>query len=86
MVLWSDGFRGTHPNTDGRTLLERVRPGSIVLAHDGGPQPTQLQFDLLPLVLRKLSDRGLRFLTVSDLMATVPGSRPAGPTLVPLIG
>ncbi len=32
VVLWSDGFRGTHPDHDGRMLLNRVQPGSIVLA------------------------------------------------------
>ena len=50
-----------------RLVLDRVRPGSIVLAHDlpkGGPRAIAV----LSIVLPQLRRRGLRVVTVSELL------------------
>src|SRR5437870_879961 len=52
-----------------RELLEKVRPGSIILAHDGGIPNRARTVHALPLLLRGLYARGYRVVTVSQLLA-----------------
>ncbi len=63
-----------------RLVLARTRPGSILLAHDlplGGPRAIAI----LSLVVPELRRRGLRFVTVSELLrgAERRSSARAGP-------
>jgi peptidoglycan/xylan/chitin deacetylase (PgdA/CDA1 family) len=50
-----------------RTVLERARPGSIVLMHDGGGDRSQTA-EALPAVVEGLLDRGYRFARVEEMV------------------
>lgn len=55
-----------------RSVVNRVRPGSIVLFHaNGRGHGTE---GALPQIVRSLRDRGFEFVTVSELLAT-PGAK-----------
>lgn len=69
MVLWSERVpaRGESVHDIVRHL-GNAPPGSIVLAHDGGTLPTNLMLDALPDLIDRWQSRGLRLVTVSDLL------------------
>jgi len=75
-VLWSLDSGDSYPPPGAsagkivRTLARRVRPGSIVLMHENLRQT----MDALPAVLRRLQARGLRSVTVPELLALDPPS------------
>ncbi len=48
-------------------VLAQVRPGSIILSHDGGG-PREQTLAAYPLIISKLRERGYRFLTVPQLL------------------
>ncbi|MEN8675940.1 MAG: polysaccharide deacetylase, partial [Alteriqipengyuania sp.] len=50
-------------------ILERARPGSIILMHPMY-RHNQSARDALPIVLRGLEERGLRAVTLSELVAS----------------
>lgn len=52
-----------------KTLLRKVRPGSIILAHDGGLYDAATLW-LLPRLLTRLAAQGYRVTTVTDLLQT----------------
>jgi peptidoglycan/xylan/chitin deacetylase (PgdA/CDA1 family) len=69
MVLWSlDSTDEHHPGVAAirATTLARARPGSIILMHDGGHHPQTVR--ALPGVIRGLRARGLRLVTVTELL------------------
>ena len=76
-VLWSVAVERytDHVGTAAavRDVLARVRPGSIVLAHDGGPPGRARTVAALPLLLEGLHRLGYRVLTVSQLLALARG-------------
>lgn len=47
-------------------VTDNAAPGDIVLLHDGSPHPQTVA--ALPEILRILSEKGFRFVTVSDLL------------------
>jgi peptidoglycan/xylan/chitin deacetylase (PgdA/CDA1 family) len=49
-------------------VLQQVRPGSIVLMHDGGGDRSQTA-EALPGVIEGLLERGYRFARVTDLLS-----------------
>lgn len=49
-------------------VLDRVRPGSIVLAHDGGEPDRSRTMAVLPALLAGLRERGYDVVTVGDLL------------------
>ena len=68
-------------------MLKRIRPGSVILAHDGGrivgsgrrPLSRHRTMEALPLLLRGLASRGLEMVDVPTLLRrtghmTLPGS------------
>jgi peptidoglycan/xylan/chitin deacetylase (PgdA/CDA1 family) len=78
-------------------VLEQVRPGSIVLSHDGGG-PRQQTLSAYPYIIRTLRARGYRFVTVPELLgfhtiyrrcvrncedAAIAGRPPAGSIIEP---
>ena len=72
LVGWSltveralDGRSVTHAVT---WLMHRVKPGTIILAHDGLLDRTRTTL-ALPLLLDQLHRRGYSVITVSDLLA-----------------
>ena len=71
-VLWSAQARedlvASHPDGIVDDLADQVRPGSIVLAHDTGPDERLVTIDRLPQIIARLRDAGYTFATVSDLL------------------
>jgi peptidoglycan/xylan/chitin deacetylase (PgdA/CDA1 family) len=80
MVLWSvNPADYTRP---GRKLivkrvLDTVRPGSIVLMHDGGGDRSQT-LGAVPRIVHRLRKRGYRIVTVPQLLADDPPPRSQG--------
>ena len=73
-VLWSvDSRDWQRPGTKAivRRVLRNVRPGSIVLFHDGGGD-RQETLRALPAILRALEKRNLEPVTLSRLLADPP--------------
>ncbi|MEU6785524.1 polysaccharide deacetylase family protein [Nonomuraea angiospora] len=71
MVLWSVDtldWRYRNSATVARRALRAVRPGSVILFHDIHPTTVRA----IPRVLRKLTERGYRFVTVSELFGGHP--------------
>ncbi|WP_433279871.1 polysaccharide deacetylase family protein [Pseudonocardia xinjiangensis] len=70
VVLWDvdtdDWARPGAPSITA-TVLAQVRPGSIVLMHDGGGDRSQT-VESLPAVIEGLLDRGYRFARADDLV------------------
>lgn len=48
--------------------LERVKPGSIILAHDGGIPDRERTVQSLPALLRGLQGKGFEVVTVTELL------------------
>jgi peptidoglycan/xylan/chitin deacetylase (PgdA/CDA1 family) len=70
-VLWSIDSGDTMPfSTDRivREVVRRVRPGDIVLMHDGGDR-RQRTLDATQRILQQLDGLGYAFVTVSELVA-----------------
>ncbi len=63
-------------------VLRGVKPGSIVLLHDGGGDRTPT-VQALPQIIDALRRQGYRFVTVPELMAIATKSAPAAPGEVP---
>ena len=59
-----------------RALLQHVRSGDIILAHDGGVPNRSRTMAALPLLLEGLRARGFRVVDVSTLMAAPRPGRP----------
>lgn len=66
-VLWDidprDWVAGAPPKQIVSSILHRVRPGSIVLLHDGGGDARHT-IKALPDLIRRLRHRGYRFVTI----------------------
>lgn len=71
-VMWSAQAREDrvvgHPDDIVDDIASQVRPGSIVLAHDTGPEDRLVTIDRLVAIVRRLRDDGYTFATVSDLL------------------
>lgn len=88
-VAWSIHSRDTiirDANTITRNVLRRIRPGDIVLLHDGHDLDRRhrpIIHQIVPLLLRGLRERGLQSVPVSELSAdTLPAARvPSAATL-----
>jgi peptidoglycan/xylan/chitin deacetylase (PgdA/CDA1 family) len=60
-------------------VLQRVQPGSIILAHDGSPHgrvSRDKTMAALSLIVDGLQKRGYRFVTVPELLALAPQKAP----------
>ncbi len=66
-VATGDPVRGRSARAIARTVLGRVRPGSIIIAHANGRGHNTAR--ALPLVIPALRARGYEFVTVSELLA-----------------
>ena len=75
VVLWSvdsgDSLPGATADSVARTVIPRLRPGAIVLMHDIHPAAVAA----LPRILRAVRRRGLRAVTVPELVALDPPGR-----------
>lgn len=72
IVLWSHQMREKRyrndPAAQVRDIIDGVGPGSIVLAHDVGPERRLVALRRLGEMFAGLKARGFRFATVSELM------------------
>jgi len=74
LVAWSlhsHDTRTADPQRISQRVLERIKPGDIVLMHDGHDLPGQHRpacARALPSILRGLSENGLDCVTVSELL------------------
>jgi peptidoglycan/xylan/chitin deacetylase (PgdA/CDA1 family) len=68
IVLWSvdprDWQPGTTPQQVARNVLSAVRPGSIIILHDGGGDRSAT-VRALPKIIKAIRRRGLRFVAVT---------------------
>lgn len=78
VVLWSadssDWNRGTKSSIYANSLLH-IRPGSIILLHDGGGNRAST-VAALPDIIASLHARGYRFVTVPELLAMHVAHKP----------
>ena len=76
-TLWSKWAWDWHARTTTPQIVERIligaRPGAILLLHDadGAPGAPERTLAALPGILDGLAERGLRTVTLSDLIAPV---------------
>jgi len=74
LVAWSLHSRDTRtadPKRMAQRVLERIRPGDIVLMHDGHDRPGRHRpacAQAVPSILQGLNERGLQCVTVSELL------------------
>jgi peptidoglycan/xylan/chitin deacetylase (PgdA/CDA1 family) len=77
LVLWSQQMRESEfpgdPVGHARAIARDVVPGTILLAHDVGPDDRLVAIHGLPLLITALLERGFEFVTVSELMARAAG-------------
>ena len=81
MVLWSvnpEDYTRPGRKLIVKRVLDAVRPGAIVLMHDGGGDRSQT-VAAVPRVARMLRARGYRLVTVPRLLADDPPPRGQGP-------
>jgi peptidoglycan/xylan/chitin deacetylase (PgdA/CDA1 family) len=81
MVLWTVDTRDFERPGSARiayTALSGARAGSIVLMHDGGGRRAQT-LKALTRIVKGVRSRGLRLVTVPDLLAGAPVPRDQGP-------
>jgi peptidoglycan/xylan/chitin deacetylase (PgdA/CDA1 family) len=71
VTLWSQHVTGSNPRGDVDTILRQGSPGSIVLAHDGGPEPNASLLTQLDRLVESMTDSGYTFVTVSELLAAL---------------
>jgi peptidoglycan/xylan/chitin deacetylase (PgdA/CDA1 family) len=69
VTLWSHHVTGSKPHRDVETILWQGSPGSIVLTHDGGREPDTSLMTQLDRLVASMTDRGYRFVTVSELLS-----------------
>jgi peptidoglycan-N-acetylglucosamine deacetylase len=73
-VLWNvDPSDYSQPGTGAieRRVLAQVRPGSIVISHDGGGRRTET-LDAYPAIISALRARGYRIVTIPELLGFRP--------------
>lgn len=72
VVLWSldsEDWRGSGTSVDKLVtrVVERVKPGGIILMHDGGGDRTRT-VQALPKIIEQLTNNGYKFVSVPELL------------------
>jgi len=73
-IIWDvDPQDWAHPGTDAieRRVLAQARAGSVIVMHDGGGDRSQT-LAALPTIITVLQRRGLRLVTVENLLGFRP--------------
>jgi peptidoglycan/xylan/chitin deacetylase (PgdA/CDA1 family) len=84
VVLWFvalEHHEARTPEAMAQRVLQRVRPGAIILAHDGCPHKAisrDKTMAALPILVEALQKQGYRFVTVPQLLA-LGSERPTTP-------
>jgi peptidoglycan/xylan/chitin deacetylase (PgdA/CDA1 family) len=82
IVLWSQQMRERtyedDPDGQVRAIVDAVRPGDIVLAHDVGARRRLVALSRLGAMFDGIKARGFRFATISELARAKPGLSPEG--------
>ncbi|MEV6596990.1 polysaccharide deacetylase family protein [Actinoplanes sp. NPDC051346] len=82
IALWSEAMHEIRykddPGAQATYIVESVKPGDIVLAHDEGDDRRLVTVRGLPAMFDGLRRRGFRFVTVSELFASTPAGASAG--------
>jgi peptidoglycan-N-acetylglucosamine deacetylase len=68
VTLWSQHITGSNAQHDVDATLRQASPGTIALAHDGGPEPNRTLIQQLDRLVASLTDAGYKFVTVSELL------------------
>ncbi|MDX2006368.1 MAG: polysaccharide deacetylase family protein [Meiothermus sp.] len=75
VVMWSAQSNDWEPSVGSQQIVENVlgaaRPGAIVLLHDGGGNRART-VAALPAILEGLQAQGYRFVTIPEMLATIP--------------
>jgi peptidoglycan/xylan/chitin deacetylase (PgdA/CDA1 family) len=79
VTLWSQRITGVNAKVDVDEALAQASPGSIVLLHDGGPEPNATLMKQLDRLAGSMTDAGYKFVTVSELMAASAHEAAGGP-------
>jgi peptidoglycan/xylan/chitin deacetylase (PgdA/CDA1 family) len=69
-ILWdidSKDYEASNSEAIERRVLEQVRPGSIILMHDGGKERSRTVV-ATEILIKKLQEKGYAFKTVSELL------------------
>jgi peptidoglycan/xylan/chitin deacetylase (PgdA/CDA1 family) len=77
-ILWwvcADHHDAPTPQMMAMRVLRRVRPGAIILAHDGDSGIRWKDVAATPLIIQGLLKRGYRFVTVPELLGEKPETR-----------
>ncbi|BAC08586.1 polysaccharide deacetylase family protein [Thermosynechococcus vestitus] len=86
IILWSVDPHDTRPNTTAAEIVERtlkaVKPGSIILLHDGGGDRATTR-KALPTLIHRLRQKGYRFVTVPELLQLAVKTPPPKPEPTP---
>jgi peptidoglycan-N-acetylglucosamine deacetylase len=69
VMLWSDHVTGSNAKADVTRVLREATPGSIMLSHDGGPEPNTTLMKQIDRLIGSMSEAGYTFVTVSELLA-----------------
>lgn len=87
-IIWNlDSEDWRRPGVDAivSNCTTGVKPGSIILMHDGGGNRDQ-DVEALPKILQALTDQGYSFVTINELMAsdsTIPSDIASGNATMP---
>lgn len=80
-VLWTvcaDHHDAPTPEAMAKRVLQHIKPGAIILAHDGTFSSRWKDVAATPLIIQELQKRGYKFVTVPELLrAAEPVSRQA---------
>ncbi len=71
IVLWTvcaDSHDAPSPELMAKRVISRVRPGAIILAHDGMYPMRWRDVAATPLIIEGLLKQGYRFVTVPELL------------------
>lgn len=75
VVMWSAQSNDWEPSVGSQQIVDNVlgaaRPGAIVLLHDGGGNRSRT-VAALPAILEGLQVQGYRFVTIPEMLATIP--------------
>lgn len=75
IVLWDVKFNvADSASSNIARISGQVRPGSIILGHDGGTLNNEVVVQALPGLIDKIRAQGMRFVTVTQLLATATAS------------